>query len=112
MWQFPWQYKESIAIVLGLLLVGVLLQLTIGAFDFYLLHAPVNLIIGGSLILLITALSFVKNNPIINWLSSIPLSVTLIGGLFIMTIVMGLTPQFARVDTDLHIHWEIGRAHV
>lgn len=106
MWQFPWQYKESIAIVAGLLLVGILLQLTLGSFNFYLLHAPANIILGGILLLLIISLSFIKNNPIVNWLSSVPLSVTLIGGLFVMTIVMGLVPQFAKVNTNLHIHWE------
>lgn len=106
MWQFPWQYKESFTIVAGLLIVGILLQITLGSFNFFLLHAPVNIIIGVCLLILIIALSFIKNNPIINWLSSVPLSVVLIGGLFLMTIVMGLTPQFARVNTDLHIHWE------
>lgn len=105
MWQFPWQYKESIAIVLGILVVGVILQLTLGSFNFYLLHSPVNIIIGIALIVLIAILSFVKNNPIVNWLSGVPLSVALIGGLFVMTIIMGLVPQFARVNTDLHVHW-------
>ncbi len=106
MWQFPWLYKESIAFLLGILLVSTLLQLTLGSFDFYLLHFPVNLIIGACLIVLIAVLSFVKDNPIVNWLSSVPLSVTLIGGLFILTIFMGLIPQFARVNTDLHIHMD------
>lgn len=106
MWQFPWQYKEGIAIVLGLLLVGILLQLTLGSFNFFLLHSPVNLIIGGVLIVAIAVLSFVKNNSLINWLSGVPLSVTFIGGLLVMSIIMGLTPQFASVNTDLHLHWE------
>lgn len=106
MWQFPWLYKESIAFLLGILLVSTLLQLTLGSFNFYLLHFPVNLIIGACLIVLIAVLSFVKDNPIVNWLSSVPLSVTLIGGLFILTIFMGLIPQFARVNTDLHIHMD------
>lgn len=106
MWQFPWQYKESIAIVIGILVVGIMLQLTLGSFNFYMLHAPLNLIIGALLIVLIIVFSFVKNNPIVNWISSVPLSVTLIAGLFAMSIIMGLTPQFAKVNTDLHLHWE------
>lgn len=106
MWQFPWQYKESIAIVFGMLLVGILLQLTLGSFNFYLFHAPVNFIFGALLIMIIIGLSFSKNNPLVNWLSSVPLSVTLIGALFLMTIIMGLTPQYSRVNTDLHLHWE------
>lgn len=106
MWQFPWQYKESIAIVIGILVVGIMLQLTLGSFNFYLLHAPLNLIVGALFIVFITAFSFAKRNPIVNWLSSVPLSVTLIGGLFLLTIIMGLTPQYAKVNTNLHIHWE------
>ncbi len=105
MWQFPWQYKESIAIVLGILMVGILLQLTLGSFNFYLLHYPVNIIIGLVIIIATAFLSF-KNNSLINWLSGVPLTVTLIGGLFLLTILMGLIPQFAKVNTDLHIHWD------
>lgn len=105
MWQFPWQYKESIAIVLGIILVGLALQLTIGSFNFYLLHFPGNIIIGLALILLTIALSF-KSNVAVNWLSSVPLTITLIGALFILTVLMGLIPQFSRVNTEIHIHWE------
>lgn len=105
MWQFPWQYKESIAIVLGILIVGIILQLTLGSFNFFLLHYPANIIIGIILIVLITLLSFAKKNVIVNWLGGIPLSVTLLGGLFVMTIIMGLIPQFARINTDIHVHW-------
>lgn len=106
MWQFPWKYRESIAITLGILLVGFLLQITLGNFDFFLLHSPVNLIVAAVLILLTALLSFAKQNPIVQWLSGVPLSVTLLGGLLIMGIIMGLTPQFARVNTNLHIHWD------
>lgn len=106
MWQFPWQYKESIAFVLGILLVGALLQLSLGSFNFYLLHFPNNVIVGGVLIFLIGILSFFQKNPIVNWLMGVPLSVCLISGLLVMTIIMGLIPQFASVNTDLHIHWE------
>lgn len=104
-WQFPWLYKESIAVVAGIILVGVLLQWTVGPFDFYLLHAPLNLIVGACLVACIAGLSFVRNKAFINWLSGVPLSVSLIGGLFFLAILMGLTPQFARVHTDLSIHW-------
>ena len=105
MWQFPWKYRESIAITLGILLVGFLLQFTLGNFDFFLLHSPVNLIVGAILIVLIIGLSFAKQNPIVQWLSGVPLSVSLLGGLLLMGIAMGLTPQYARVNTNLHIHW-------
>lgn len=105
MWQFPWKYRESIAITAGVLIVGFFLQLTLGNFEFFLLHSPVNLIVGGVLIGVIILLSFAKQNPLVQWLSGVPLSVSLLGGLLLMGIVMGLTPQFARVNTDVHVHW-------
>lgn len=104
-WQFPWQYKESIAIVLGIIIVGFLLQLTIGNFNFYLFHAPVNILVGVALVLIVAGLSFIKKNSFVKWLSSVPLSVTLLGSLFVLTVIMGLTPQFAKVNIHLHIHW-------
>ena len=105
-WQFPWGYKESISITLGLFTVGVMLQWLLGSFDFYLLYYPVNVILGVGMLVLIAGLSFVKQNPIVNWLSSVPLSVSLIASLLLMTITMGLIPQYAKVNTDLHIHFE------
>lgn len=106
MWQFPWRYKESITFVLGFLVIGIFLQLLFGNFDFFLLHSPVNFIIGGVLIVLVIALSFIKGNSLIDWLCGVPLSVTVIGALLLLGIVMGLTPQFSRVSTDPHIHLE------
>lgn len=98
MWQFPWEYKESIAFVLGLLVVGFLLQLSVGSFNYYLLHFPVNLIVGVVYVLLIIGLSFIKKNPIVNWLSSVPLSVTLITTFLVLTLFMGLIPQVVRIN--------------
>ncbi|MFI3279993.1 MAG: hypothetical protein R3Y55_05630, partial [Rikenellaceae bacterium] len=45
-WQSPWGYPEAIAIVGGLLLIGLVLQIAIGSFDFFLLANPVNFITG------------------------------------------------------------------
>lgn len=106
MWQFPWCYKESIAFSAGLLLVGIMLQLTLGSFNFYLLHSPANIIAGVVLIAIVAFLTFVRNNPFVKWIGGISFSVTLIGTLLIISMIMGLIPQYARVNTDLHIHWE------
>lgn len=104
MWQFPWGYKESLAFVLGLLGVGFLLQLCIGNFNYYLLHFPVNVIVGVGYVLLAIGLSLIKKNPIINWLSGIPLSVTLIAAFLMLTLFMGFIPQVVRVDPNYSIH--------
>ncbi|MBK5720372.1 cytochrome c biogenesis protein ResB [Dysgonomonas sp. Marseille-P4677] len=98
MWQFPWQYKESIAFVGGITIIGIILQLIIGKFDFYLLSAPVNIIIGTGIILLLLLLSLKRKSVFYQWLSGIPFSVTLIVALLIMSMIMGLIPQVVRLD--------------
>jgi len=50
MWQMPWGYPESIAIIAGIVFVGFMLQITINDFNFYLLTSPVNIIVGALII--------------------------------------------------------------
>lgn len=45
MWNKPWTYREGTAIVAGLLLVGAMLQMTVGPIDWNLMAWPVNIII-------------------------------------------------------------------
>lgn len=98
-WQHPWGYPESVAIVLGIILVGFLLQLTIGSFSFYLLTSPVNYIIGALMIVLCAASMFFKKNRFIAWFSGVSLSVTLILALLVLSLILGLTPQTSQIDT-------------
>lgn len=98
-WQFPWQYKESIAFVIGIIIIGILLQIVVGKFNFYLLAAPVNIIIGIAIIILPILFSFKRKSAFYQWFSGIPFSVTLIGALLIMGVVMGLIPQVMRLDS-------------
>lgn len=93
-WQKPWGYPESIIVVVGIYLVGVVLQLTNGSFNFSNLAWPINAYFGGFTILLVGIVA-IKRSQFFSWLSSIPLSVTLICALLIETLIMGITPQFA-----------------
>jgi hypothetical protein len=95
MWQAPWGFAESVAIVAGIVLVGFALQLTIGDFDFYLLTSPANLIAGGCIVLVCITLSLFKKSSFLRWFSEVPFSVALIVALLVLTIIMGLTPQSA-----------------
>lgn len=98
MWQFPWRYKESIVFVAGILAMGFILQMIVGSFDFLLLQAPVNLIVGGAIILFLILFSFARKSAFYQWFSGVPFSVSLIGALLILTIIMGLTPQVVQVS--------------
>lgn len=97
MWQFPWQYRESIASVSGLIIIGIALQLTVGQFNFYLLASPVNIIVGLGMIIFICLFSTKRKSAFYQWFSGVPFSVTLIGALLTLGIVMGLIPQVVQI---------------
>ncbi len=96
-WQFPWRYPESIAFVFGILVVGYVLQIFAGPFGFELLLWPVNGVLGIVIILLSGLFAVKRNNPLVRWFSGVPMAVSLIGGLLILGIFMGLTPQLTHI---------------
>lgn len=106
-WQFPWFYTESILLVLGVLVVGFALQLTVGKFDFSLLSSPINYIILVSIVVFLIILSFFRNSQFYQWFTGVPFSVTLIGAILIMTLIMGLVPQMAKLDPHQHDIWTL-----
>lgn len=106
-WQFPWRYTESIFIVLGIIVVGFALQLTLGKFNFTLLANPVNLVLGAAIILFLILFAFARKTQFYQWFSGVPFSVSLIGGLLILGIIMGLIPQLVKVDPHTHDIWTI-----
>lgn len=93
MWQFPWRYKESCTFIGGIIIIGLVLQLLVGTFDFTLLQWPINIILGGGFILLLLIFSIKRKSPFYQWFSGVPMAVTLIVALVILGVVMGLTPQ-------------------
>lgn len=102
MWQFPWRYKESIVFVVGIIIVGFMLQLLIGKFNFYLLQYPVNIILGIGIVLFLILFSFARKSAFYQWFSGVPFSVTIIGGMLILSLIMGLTPQLVKVNPHDH----------
>ena len=96
-WQYPWRYRESIALVSGIIVVGLLLQITVGAFNFSLLKYPVNIVSGFLIALFLFVFSFWRKRYLYKWFSGVPLSVTLIAALLVLGIIMGLTPPKAAL---------------
>ncbi len=93
-WQSPWGYPEAVAIVGGVLLIGLVLQIAIGSFDFFLLANPVNLLTGLVLFVLSIIIGFsARRSRFARWISGTSMSVTLILSMLVMSIIMGLTPQ-------------------
>lgn len=107
-WQLPWGFPESIAICCGIVAVGFLLQLTIGFFDFYLLAYPVNLILGGVLVGVCAGSAFVHGGNLLRWFTGVPMAISLIASLLILSMIMGLTPQSANPTDEINIFIRLG----
>ncbi len=105
LWQSPWKYKESIIFLLGLLVIGILLQLIAGEFPYSILIYPVNLYCGIFIILGLILFSFRSTSQVYQWISGIPFSVTIIGFLLILTLIMGITPQLSFSGETEHQDW-------
>ncbi len=101
-WQAPWGYPESFAVVGGVLIIGMLLQLVVGSFDFYLLAAPSNLFIAGVMTLLSIVIGLgSRTSSFAQWLSGVHITLSLLALLLLLTIIMGLTPQTTKQFSSL-----------
>ena len=101
MWKHPWGYKEGFTISAGLVLTGILLQLTTGAVNTDFLQFPVNVFLGGLYIIFIVVLSFISNkNTSIRWLSGMTASITSISAFLFLVLIMGLTRQSGVHDNS------------
>ncbi|MFI3296496.1 MAG: cytochrome c biogenesis protein ResB [bacterium] len=102
MWQAPWGYPESFVIILGLIIIGLSLQVTIGGFNFYLLAQPINYVMCGvvAMLSIIIGLS-VKRSSMARWIVGVPLTVALILALLALTLIMGIIPQMPYSSTIL-----------
>lgn len=92
LWTAPFGYAESFLSILGLFCIGTLLQYFTGTFNFLFLHNPINYIVFGTLCVFCFFLSKLKN-PFINWLTGIPFSISLMGAMLFLTLLMGIIPQ-------------------
>lgn len=92
-WLSPWGFVESQIIAWGLVIVGFILNIVFGNFDFYLLSSPYNIFFGAFIIALILGSFFFRKNRFVLWFSGIHFSVSLIVALTTLCIIMGLTPQ-------------------
>ena len=101
MWKHPWTYKEGFAISIGLVLTGILLQLSVGSFSTDFLKFPVNTFVGIIYLLIVTILFIQsKSNRVIRWFSGMEASITSIAVFLALVLVMGLTRQSAGTDSS------------
>lgn len=72
--------------------------MSVGAFDYSLLTAPVNIGLGIMMISSLLFASFWSDSTLFRWFSGVPFAVCTLAALLLLTIVMGLTPQAETVD--------------
>lgn len=94
MWNKPWKYREGIAISVGLLITGALLQVSIGPVEWLVFMWPANII---ALVILIVALGlFYALRPkvyLFKFMTQVEAAVPALAAASVLTIIMGLSRQ-------------------
>ncbi len=92
MWTKPWGYREGLAVGLGLLAVGAMLQLSIGSISWSLFAFPVNILFLAFYVLILIALFALRRRMyFVRWLMSWQCALPAIFFAAIATIVYGIT---------------------
>ena len=94
MWNKPYSLKEGSAITIGLMLIGLILQFTIGPLEWGLFMWPANIIaltIFVALLLVVWLLR--KHFYFCRFMASMQAAVPAIAGAALLTIIMGVTRQ-------------------
>ncbi len=96
MWKQPWTYPEGTAIAAGLLVVGLMLQMSVGPLDWAVFCWPANIIALGVFVLgLIAAFLCRGRSYAVRFLTTAGAAVPALAFAAVLTVVMGLTPQVA-----------------
>jgi len=104
MWEKPWRLKEGIIIGCGLVITGLLLQLTVGPINWNLFAWPANAV-AVSIILVATFVAHLMREKcyLVRYLSTSPAAIAALIFAVILTALMGFTRQVpsghAPIDT-------------
>ena len=94
MWNKPWGMKEGFAIGIALIVIGLVLQFSIGAVEWGLLRWPVNIIILIVFVVAAVVLFFLRSKVhALRYFATLPCAVPALVLTALITIVMGLTRQ-------------------
>ena len=94
MWSKPWSYKEGLVIGAGLLVIGILLQMAVGAIHWSLFACPVNVIVLMVYIIALVTMHLLRKRVyLFGWLSHYSAAVSSLIWVVGMTVIMGLIRQ-------------------
>ena len=96
MWKQPWTYPEGFTIASGLLVVGLMLQWSVGPLEWTVFRWPANIIVLAVYVLCLVAAYLCRGRShAIRFLSTPYAAVPALAFAAVRTVVMGLTPQLA-----------------
>lgn len=94
MWSKPWSYKEGAMIGAGLLVIGSLLQITVGGIDWSRFAFPVNVVVLAVYIICLATMHLLRKRVyLFGWLSHYSAAVSALLWVVGMTVIMGLIRQ-------------------
>lgn len=94
MWSKPWSYKEGALIGAGLLVIGILLQITVGGIDWSRFAFPVNVIVLVVYIICLATMHLLRKRVyLFGWLSHYSAAVSALLWVVGLTVIMGLIRQ-------------------
>ena len=104
MWNKTWGYKEGLAIGAGLLIIGLLLQATVGEINWSLFAYPINIVVLLVYVIGLAGMHLLRKRIyLFGWMSHYPAAVTSLGWVAAITVVMGFIRQepFGLAQGDL-----------
>ncbi|HEY9550930.1 MAG TPA: cytochrome c biogenesis protein ResB [Prevotella sp.] len=97
MWKKPYSYKEGTAIVLGLMVTGLLLQLVIGPLEWGIFVWPANIAVLGILVVSLLGMHILRTKSyFLRFITSVQAAVPAIVMTTILTVLMGIIRQSAE----------------
>lgn len=103
-WEQPWGYAEGFIVAGGIVIAGLMLQLTLGNINPTLFASPINIILGALFVIgLLATHFFAGRNRIVRWLSGVYATVPSIIVLIVLCVFLGVLPQFAFDTPTEHL---------
>jgi hypothetical protein len=99
LWVFPWLFRENIILVVGLNVIGFLLELFTNGAGVPVFKFPFNLVFIFLLILICCYIRiFYKTHSFFQWITSIKVAITSIVVISVIVLLMGFIPQNDNSD--------------
>ena len=95
-WEQPWGYIEGFVVAAGIVLAGVLLQLTIGNIHLPLFAFSVNIIVGALFIVALLVIHFAgARKRTVRWLAGVYSTIPALTLVILLCVILGVLPQFS-----------------